>query len=435
MPPFALQSGLLVPSSTSLGTGFQDLDGRYATNTRLALVDVPEGSEGIPRQYTYAELYRRQPALFAVLNKLVRALSRVPVRVYRPTTAGGLEIVKDPEHSLVRLISRPAPRKGTMALVQWLMFPLLLHGSSLTAKYKASPDEVPSQLMPLQWPRVQGYRMQGGWIDRWIASEDNIPVLLHADEVIHTAWMGVDGVGGEIGISPLEPLAQTLAIEDAAQRHQASTFRNSARPEGVFTLPQGVTLTEQLEATLRASIKSLFSGVDNAAKTAILAGGAEWKATGLTAVETALLETRALTRLEVCIAFDVSPTVIGDLEHASQRGNIADLTKDFYLNTLGPWMQLAGEALQCQLVDPEPEWAAEGLKVMFDPSEFVRGDPLQWANALNARVAGGGLTYNERRDLDDLPRFDNPLADEPMVADNNLHVLGQPVDDGTTGRV
>lgn len=430
MTPFSLQSGLLVPSTSVLGQGFRELDGRYPANTSVALVDVPQGANGLPKSFTYAELYRRQPALFAVINKLVRALARVPIKVYRPTAEGGLEEVTDRTHSLVRLLHSPAPRKGQMALVQWLMFPLMLHGSSLTAKFRPSTDVVPTQLMPLQWPRVQGYRMQGGFIDRWIAYEDGLPVVLEGDEVIHTAWMGTEGVGGEIGVSPLEPLAHTLAVEDAAQRHHASSFRNSARPEGVFTLPPDVRLTAELEASLRAAIQSLYSGVDNASKTAILTGGAEWKATGLTAVETALLETRALTRLEVCIAYDVSPTVIGDLRHATQKTNIADLTKDFYENTLGPWMQLGNEALQHQLVDNEPEWAAEGLLVQFDASEFTRGDPLQWALALNARVQGGGLTYNERRDADHLPRYGNPLADEPMVADNNLHVLGAPTDVG-----
>jgi HK97 family phage portal protein len=140
------------------------------------------------------------------------------------------------------------------------------------------------------------------------------------------------------------------------------------------------------------------------------------------AQESEWARTRQLTREEVCMVYDVKPTVIGDLTHGTYS-NVQELNRDFYKSTLRPWLTLIEETIQAQLIDPEPAW--EGLFVEFDMKEMLRGTPLEEAQALKLQFESAGITPNERRDITNQPRINDPMADELFVQGNNLVPLSK----------
>jgi HK97 family phage portal protein len=203
------------------------------------------------------------------------------------------------------------------------------------------------------------------------------------------AW---EGGRGDIGVSPLSYLGNTLRVEDATQRHQAASFENGVRSSGAFVIPADQRTKKEERDELRAHIAQRYSGVDNAGKPLLLFNGATWQDTQQTAVEAELIEQRKLNREEVAAAYKIPPPMIGILDKATYS-NIETQKDMFYGMVLGPWLTLGEETLQAQLI--EDEWPGEGLFVEYDLKEVLRGDPLKEAQAVQRRSRVGTMTPNE----------------------------------------
>lgn len=374
---------------------------------------------GATRMVSFSTIYSTQPVVAAVVNKLVRQLSTIPLKVYRLTAGGDRERVRD--HPLETLLRRPAPRRGPVHLKQWMTLPTLIHGNSLIAKYRMDPEGPPTELIPLDWRHLSAWATHGGPVEFWQTTQTGQTRYINVGETVHFAW---ESPNGEIGVSPLEQLGVSVRLEDAAQRFATASFWNSARPSGALVLPEGQVLTPDQREELRAQIKAMHGGVDNAFRVALLTGGMDWKPMSFSAQEAELINARELNRAEICFVYDVKPTVIGDLTHGTYS-NVEELNKDLFKTTLRPWAAMIEEVIQAQLIDPEPEWA--GLFVEFDLNEQLKGDIERRAPALRGYVEAGIMTRNEARKIENLPSLDG--GDELMFPANNQAPLADAVTD------
>lgn len=378
-------------------------------------ITLAPNADGTRRTVSFAELYRSQPFVFALVNKLSHHVATLPLKVYERQADGQRKRVTDPEDSLVRLLYRPAARYGPVHLKQWLVQPLLVHGNAVVAKYREKQGEPPVELLPMDWRYLSAYAQQGGPIQKWVTNETGKWYEIDAGETVHAAWMSP--TCRDLGVSPLEALGVTLRLDDAARRYQTSNFENTARPSGIISLPPDVKVTDEQKASLRQSIDAMHRGVDNAFRVALMGGGAKWEPISFSAQEAELIATRQISREEACIAYDVAPTVIGDLTHGTYS-NVSELRMDFYRSTLRPICTLLEETIQAHLIDPEPEWADRFVE--FDMSEQLKGDPLAQAQALETQVGSGVLTLNEARRILNLAPSKDPHANELLVQVNNL---------------
>jgi HK97 family phage portal protein len=387
-------------------TTLQTADGRLLRASRPRGSDFNMGSGGFrpmwsdgssdhddPNAYlkSYAALYRSQPILSGVIDKLTRRVATLPLIAYKGKPGGPREATTG--DSLDTLLRKPMPRHGTVHLVSHIEQSLLIHGNALIAKLRGSdPDAPPTMLWPLDWAQTSAFGEQGGRIEWWSTTQFGPERFIRTEDVVHFAWPGPDG--GEIGVSPLEKLQVTIRLEDAAQRHQTASFRNGARPGGIFTLPPGTNPTkEQMELT-RATIQSLYSG-DNAFKTGIVAPGAKWEAMSMTPVEVELIQQRKLNREEVGIVFDMAGPLMGDLEHATFT-NVTEMLRSLYRDVIPPWTELIVQTMQAQLIDPEPMWLDRFAR--FDFSDKLKGDPTEQAAVDKSDVEAGIRTRDEARD-------------------------------------
>lgn len=307
---------------------------------------------------------------------------------------------------------------------QWAFMPLLTHGNSLIAKYRADPEGPPTALIPVLWPFVEAYASPGAPVEWWATMQTGERRWIAVEDTIHFSW---ESPLGEIGTSPLEQLGTTIRLEDAAQRYQTANFKNSVRPSGAVQLPEGVVLDKDIRAEMRADLDRLYAGVDNTGRPVLLPGGAKWEAMSSTAAEAELISQRKLSREEIAMVYELPGPLIGDLEHGTYS-NVAELNKQLYKTVLRPWLTLVEETIQAQLIDPEPEW--QDLFVEFDMSEQLKGDPVELSNALKTQVETGLMSRNEGRKFLNLPRDPNPQADQLFFASNNQSPIGDaPQDD------
>jgi HK97 family phage portal protein len=367
----------------------------------------PEG-----RLVSYASIYNSQPVVATAVNKLSRRIATLPFDGYRRLPDNGRELVRD--DTLDSLIRRPLPRWSKVHMLHHVAQQLLVHGNCLLAKIRGSDQSAPPEgLWPLDWAFVNAYAPLGGRIEWWATTQfEGHERFIAVEDTLHFAWPSPHG---EIGTSPLQQLGVTIRLEDAAQRHQTASFKNGARPGGVFTLPPGTTPSkEQMELT-RETIKALYTG-DNAFKTGIVAPGAKWEAMSMSPVEVELIEQRKLNREEIGMVYDLAGPLMNDLTHATLT-NVIELNKALYRDVIPPWTALFEQTFQAQLIDPEPAWLDRFLA--FDLADKIKGEPQELANTLKLEVEAGLITRNEARRILNMPPSEDAGADKLTYNANN----------------
>src|SRR3954451_1983816 len=106
----------------SPGAGLGAFEGPLWTSGDQVDVYGYRGDGSYPQQ-TFDVIYRTQPWVAAVVNKLVRQISRTPLRAFEYDSQNNRRYVTwqgaPPGASLDRLLRWPAPRKGAIHLKQW----------------------------------------------------------------------------------------------------------------------------------------------------------------------------------------------------------------------------------------------------------------------------------------------------------------------------
>jgi HK97 family phage portal protein len=339
---------------------------------------------------SFEQIYRTQPVVAGAVDKLTRRLATLPFGAFQEI--GGSREPLDPSHGLATLLRRPRPRYSGVHLLAHIAQSLFIHGNGLVAALRgADRDAPPIMLWPLNWAQTSAYGQPGGDVEWWstvqFGAEER---FISATDVLHFAWPGPDG--GPIGVSPLEKLGVTIALEDAAQRYQRSNFANGSRFSSAITFEKDMK-RDQLDLA-RASIENLHKGVDRSNKTILLSGGAKIQPLSMSPVEAALVDQRHVNADEIGFVFDLSGPLRGDLSHGTMA-NVQEMLKSLYRDVIPPWATLIAETFQSQLIDMEPTWM--NTVARFDFSDKLRGDPREHADKLKIEVEAGIISRDEAR--------------------------------------
>lgn len=258
----------------------------------------------------------------------------------------------------------------------------------------------------MDWRCVTPYAQEGAdAVELWRTTQVGGQRYVDGLSVLHFKW----DAGGVIGVSPLQQLAISVVLEDAASRLQTAAFRNAARPSGGISLPPGANPSPSQMRQMREDVERLHRGVDNAFKVALLAPGAQWVPMMFSMAETEMMATRQFNRDEVCSVYDVKPSQVGFMNEG-EFGTVVETARDLFRMTLPPWFLMFEETIYAQLVEPEPLW--EGLCVRFDTSAMMKGDPEALAVQVATQIQTGQITINEGRDMNSLPRINEAWADQ-----------------------
>lgn len=375
-------------------------------------IKQPETFELIGGTATYEEMYRKQVWVHVVVNKLARACARLPLQTYTLSEATG-EQEPAPTSPVGKLLRRPFPMARSFQLIEHIVGSLGIYGNATCVKFRGGNGQTPVELWPLPWPQVEVIYGTDRPVEayRWWGRDGTHKVFL-ADDVVHFRWWNPNPLH-PYGVSPLEALAVTLALENAGQRYAISSFGNAARPASFIMSTRNMTKTQRAE--LRAEIEESYGGPENAFKVALLDNGLEWKPLGHSMRDTNLVENRKLSREEVCAAYDLPPPMVGILDHATYS-NIEQQHWMLYMDSLAPILTMIEQTLMAQLVDPEPAW--DGYLTAFDMDGVTRGNIEQRSQAYQRFLYSGVYTPNELRKLEGLKPIDIEEADAVFVPIN-----------------
>jgi HK97 family phage portal protein len=367
---------------------------------------------------SYEAIYRSQPFVFAVVNKLVYGVARNKLMVQQRTEDGSMARV--PGTSLEQLFRMPFPRGSEFDLKAHLALSTQVHGHALFLKYRPAPGAAPTELWPIPWRAVQTISDDRG-ITLYAIQLSGETHAVGPEDVLHISLPGG---------APLEPLRRTVALEDAAATWQGESLRNGVTPRGAFISDQKIH--ESSLPRVRAELEKLYSGPDNAGRIAIMDGGVKWQQIGLSAADAQLIDQRRFSREEICAAFDVPPPLVGIAGAGggfSAYTNVAEYRRALY-DAIAARLSLYEDSISAQLIQAEPEWA--GLQVVFDTTELLRPDPEARARMHLMTQQASTSTINERRAIEGYARIDDPIADAVFVPVNMLPV-GADLPTPTTG--
>lgn len=378
------------------------------------------------RTISFAKIFAEQSWVAAAVMRMLTWAVRVPLKVYRRTGDDSRERLREEDHPLAAAIQHPWEGGYPAALTMALLGPLLVHGNSLTEIDEGRSGAI--QFVPEDYTTLTPVMPFRNRISGWEVAPDYTAGesrgrTISADDVIHACWWSPLG---PTGVSPLRQLGTTISIEDAATRYQRAIFKNGARPPSAITatteflgLPGEVR--DQLLANLREDVTTLYSGPDQGGKPALLPPGLEWNPVGHTAVEAELIDQRLIDREEIAAVYQIPPPMLGDLRRAT-FSNITELRQVAYTDGLGPPLVLIEQTMTAR-------WAAlsreTDVYVEFDFAGVLRGDFLKEVNALRAAIGSGLMTPHEGRSKLNLPKTDEPRADDLWMPWNNLQPMGE----------
>jgi HK97 family phage portal protein len=375
-------------------------------------VSQPDSLNILGGYSTYEKMYRQQLWVYVCVNKLSRACARLPLKTYTRSDATN-EREEDRTAPVAKLLRKPWPLARAFKFTEYAVGCLGIYGNATFVKFRGGNGRTPVELWPLPWRQVEVILGDSKPIDayRW-TGRNGMKKMFLPEDIVHFAWFNPNGTE-PWGVSPLEPLATTLALEDAGQRYAVSSFGNAARPASFISSERNLTKLQREE--LRAEIEASYGGPENAFKVALLDNGLDWKPIAHSAREQELISNRQMTREEVCAAYDIPPPMVGILDHATYS-NIDQQHWMLYMDTLGPLLKMIEDTLMAQLIDVEPAW--DGNFVEYDLDAVLRGNIVQRSQAYQRYITAGVYTPNELRMLENKPPVEDPAADAIYVPQN-----------------
>lgn len=342
-------------------------------------------------------------AVYACVRILAEAVASLPLHVYEYQDDGGKKLVHD--HPLYYLLhDEPNPEMTSFVFRETLMSHLLIWGNAYAQIIRDGAGRVLG-LYPLLPDKMEVQRDDKGNIYYvYSRNSDENPtfkeygnIKLKAENVLHIPGLGFDGL---IGYSPIAMAKNAVGMTLACEEYGASFFANGANPGGVLEHP-GVLKDP---SKVRESWNSVYRGVSNAHKIAVLEEGMKYQQIGIPPEEAQFLETRKFQINEIARLYRIPPHMVGDLDKSS-FSNIEQQSLEFVKYTLDPWVIRWEQSLQRSLLLPG-EKGKYFIKLNVDG--LLRGDYQSRMNGYAVGRQNGWFSANDIREMENM----NPIPDE-----------------------
>lgn len=378
---------------------------------------------GMELEYRYAmygEIYQRQPWVRVVIDKRANAVARLPVNVW--DVAGDTRTL-DTRSAYAKLIASPCLNDymDPFRFWHWVQTTLDIYGETYLAVAR-DENGVPFGLMPMHPSRVAIRRdPETGRYDYYFEAGSGINTeLVHFVQEDVVPFRLYNPVHLERGLSKMEALRSTIFAEDASRNAVDSMWKNGARPNMVLTTPN--RLSETGAKRLKLAFDQAHAGSSNVGQTLVLEDGVEAKDFQMTAVDLQLIECRKMNREEIAAVYDIAPTLIGILDHAT-FSNITEQMRAFYRDTMAPVIELIQSVMDTYVGS---YWSRKNI-MRFATDEVMRGDYEVRMEAAHKGVSVGVLTPNEARQDLGKNRYEDPKADK-LYCNSAIQELGMPAE-------
>lgn len=375
----------------------------WQTSTSVAMYDR--------YRVEYGEIYRTQPSVRWVVDKLARNIAQLGLHVFERVTETDRKRLRD--HGAAASIKKPNPATTRYRLIAYTVKDFLIYWDAYWLKIRTA-DGLGLARLP-----SASVEPKGGLIpDEYIWTSNGQERSFAPSEIVH--FPGYDPCNPLRGVSPLETLRQTLAEAYAASQHRESFWRNGAMPGAVVTRPRDAPKWgPDTRDKFVAQLQEKYAGPARAGRTLLLEDGMDIKTHAQTARDSEYIASKKLGREEVALVYDVR------LRDDDNFASAEAYHQFFYQDTLGPYLTFFEEELELQLL---PEWAnGENVYVEFNLAEKLKGSFEQQARSLSMLVGRPIMTLDEARARLNLPSVGDAKGGNEVITPKNVDV-GAPSD-------
>ncbi len=345
-------------------------------------------------------------AVFSCISLIAGDISKMPLKYLNRDSQG---IWKEKNNGAIApLLSKPNAFQNRIQFFENWVNSKLCHGNTVALKIRDSQGKI-KELRILDWNKVQPLIANDGSVFYQISPENltgvEAQVTVPAREVIHDRFNCL--FHPLVGLSPIYACGLSAMQGRHIQENSAFFFKNGGKPSGVITIPGSIS--EEKAREIKTNWDSGYTG-ENAGKTGLLSGGAEYKPVAMSAVDAQTVEQLKMTAEIVCSVFHVPAYKVG-AGTLPTYNNIEALEQQYYSQCL----QILIESIEL-LLDEAFE-LGENAGTEFDVDVLLRMDTEGRYNAYAKAVGSAILAPNEARKKENLPPV--PGGDFPYLQQQN----------------
>ena len=325
-------------------------------------------------------------AVYAAIRVLAESIAGLPLKVHQMDGTSSTPARSHPLYGLLH--DTPSGEQSSYAWRETIMGHVLTYGNGYSEIIRNGAG-LPVAIFPIRPDRVSIARIDEKIVYVY-TGHDSEPRPILADDIIHIAGLGFDGLQG---YSPIRLFREAIGMGLAAEEFGASFFGNAARPSGVLSHP-GV-LTPEAASRLRDSWGTMHKGSNKAGKVAILEEGMQWSHLSIPPEDAQFLQSRAFQVREIARIYRVPPHLLADLEGGASFASIEQMSIDFVQYSLRPWLIKWEQELMRKLLSDRTRFRIE-----HSADALLRGDTTTRYSAYKTGREGGWLSINDIRELE-----------------------------------
>lgn len=364
------------------------------------------------------EMYRKQPALRAVISFIADNVADVPIKCY--VRRGDSDRPRDTTSPLAQLLSCPSPSMTQYEYIRAVVSDVALYENALGVIVPSADDRSPSGyiLKHIPWSWVIANKTLDGFEPSSFDVANPYTggrTTFDAEDCIH--YYSYDPLGGMSVASDegsrIEALREVLYEQISAWNFRNSVWRNGGRVTQYLTRPANAPSWDPKDRVRFAkSWKERFAGENgtDTGGTPLLEDGMELKAVPFNARESQFVEATRLTREDVAAVYHINPSVIWHTEsqtYASSKDNARAL----YSEALSPIFTMIQQRHNAVLV---PKLGLDSSYYCeFDISSKLAASFEEQASVLQSSVGGPFMLRNEARARMNMPAIEG--GDELIV--------------------
>jgi len=350
----------------------------------------------------------RNMAALRCVSLICESIGMLPVNLYRDGPSK--EYAKDhPAYRLLKL--KPNDWQTPYEFKSQMQLSALLHGNAYAMIVRSGRR--PIRLIPLQADQVEPKLTNSYRMEYTYTTPEGGQTVLRSEDILHLRDLSQDGV---TAMSRMSLARNALELASNAEQAAKRVFETGNMAGGAIETPNA--LSDTAYERMRKSLDSEYTGLDSVNRWMLLEEGATAKKFAVTAQEAQHIENRNAQIEEVARAFGV-PRPLLMMDDTSWGSGIEQLGLFFIQYGLQHWFTAWEQALARALLS---DGELGELYFKYNEKALLRGT-IKDQNEAFARASGAGghapwMTQNEIRDTLDLPRSDDPAADElrnPLV--------------------
>jgi HK97 family phage portal protein len=330
------------------------------------------------------------PTVYACVNIRANSVAMLPFQVFRKTNKGR---ERDPSHIVAKLLEeRPNPYQNPFKFKHLIETHRSTWGNAYV-NIDWGVDGRPKAYWLLN-PALTEPKIDLKTNELWYVTTlpDGKQVKIPHWDIIHLTTLSLDGIKGK---PPIQIARETIGSSQASQKFKGKFFANGTAAAGILKVPG--QLNKDAKTKIREEWETLYTGLDNAQRIAILDAGLEFQSIGMPLKDAQFIEGMKYDKAEIATIFSIPLHMINALERATFN-NIEQMSLDYIQNTLSPI-----------LLPYEQEFAYKSFSdselkryyLKFNLTSLLRADSKTRAEYYEKMLDKGVYSINEVRELEE----------------------------------